>query len=92
MKCRLKPFAIGSIVKVKHCLQAYTLPNGLKEGDSVMVLDFDCGTVTVESGTTEVFEINMSCIDNGKEYEFYGKWYNENVPVIRQLLEPRALT
>jgi len=92
MKCREKPYSIGSIVKVKNCHQAYNLPEGLKEGMPVMVLDFDHGTVTVETDSTEVFEVNMVCVDNGKEFEFEGKWYDENHLLIKKVSGQEVFT
>jgi hypothetical protein len=51
----------GTVAKVKDCANGYPLPLGLKPGDTVRVLAFDCGYYTVEKGdrTFNVFLTNI---------------------------------
>jgi len=71
--CREKPYRIGDIVKVKHCVGGYRLPDGLPEGASVKVVSADIGARDVEFEGRR-FRISMSCVDNGLEYLVNGKW------------------
>jgi hypothetical protein len=61
---RQRPYRIGSKLKVHNCDGGYHLPDWLKDGDWVKVLEISPGYRTVEKAGQR-YEVAMACIDSG---------------------------
>src|SRR5262245_57595271 len=73
MRCRVRNAIPGREYTVRNN-HAYHLPQGLREGDRVNLISFECGYWHCEKDGQE-FRVFLCCVESGYEYEICpGRW------------------
>ena len=81
MRIREVPPKIGQQVILRHSYNSYFLPEKLKPGTTVKVLDLYYGSATVEQDG-KTWRISERCIEHAYEYEVGNKWYPADHPLV----------